>query len=466
MVWRLGRSNRDRQPEAGGRLQQLVDAGDTRELARRAMTLQGLLLDLHRQLASVGSQEELARTMALALTGSFACERIVVLRAETLKRRFELMARVGDSSEELQTAAPRLATELAPFLPHLVPLVSLDTAVPHEARATLDRCARLGISRAAWLNVDGKVDWIVLIGPKFSRAEYDEFDRSILQATFDAASLACSRLLLVDALQQRNRELADANTRLLHIDDLKSAILTGVSHELRTPLTRILSYCEALRDGEVGAEEHVAFVDIILNSTRHLATQVDDALTFAELIGGRTVPARERTDLHQVVEDVSLVLKANASERGVALSYRSAPHAALTDPSYVRSILKNLVDNALKFTPRGGAVTVELVAEGAGASILVRDNGPGIPESARERIWRLFELGDTSLRRETSGLGLGLALAQRLALELDVELGLVQSGPQGTTFRIHFTDAVPTEAAASASDREELPVYVVARRPS
>ena len=461
MVWRLGRSNRDKQPEPGGRLQQLVDAGDTRELARRAMTLQALLLDLHRQLASVGSQEELARTMALALTGSFACERIVVLRAATFKRRFDLMARVGDSSEELQDAAPRIASELAPFLPHLAPLVALDAAVP--PRATLDRCAKLGISRAAWLNVDGKVDWIVLIGPKFSRAEYDEFDRSLLQATFDAATLACSRLLLVDVLQERNQQLGEANTRLLHIDDLKSAILTGVSHELRTPLTRIVSYSEALEDTEIGAEERAAFAKIILNSARHLAAQIDGALTFAELIGGRTVPAQKRTELHQVVEAVAQGLKPIASERGVSLSYRCDPHVAVTDPDYVRSIIKNLIDNALKFTPRGGRVEAELVAEGAGASILVRDNGPGIPEGARERIWRLFELGDTSLRREASGLGLGLALAQRLAVELDVELGLVQSGPQGTLFRVHFADAAPTGVDARATASELVPVHVVGR---
>lgn len=464
MVWRLGRSNRNEQHEPGGRLQQLVEAGDIEELARRVMTLQGLLLDLHRQLASVGSQEELARSMALALTGSFACERIVVLRSEGTRRRFEVMARVGDGSEELLGAAPRLASELAPFLGHVAPLVALESAIPHEARATLDRCAKLGVSRAAWLNVEGQVDWILLIGPKFSRAEYDEFDRSILQATFDATTLACSRLLLVDALRERNRELAEANTRLLHIDDLKSAILTGVSHELRTPLTRILSYGESLEAGEIGAEEQRAFVKIILSSARQLATQVDGALSFAEIIGGRTVPAHKRAALHDIVSDVALALEPNATERGVALAYHCAPHVAMTDPTYVRSIIKNLVDNALKFTPRGGRVDVDLVPEGAGASIFVRDTGPGIPEAARDRIWRLFELGDTSLRREKSGLGLGLALTQRLAMELDVELGLVQSGAEGTVFRVHFADAAPAEVESSEDQDQAVPVFVGKRQ--
>ncbi|UCE03388.1 MAG: HAMP domain-containing histidine kinase [Candidatus Latescibacterota bacterium] len=460
-MWRKNpRSSRDAEPEAGGRLQQLVDAGDTRELARRAMTLQSVLLDLHRQLASVGSQEELARTMALALTGSFGCERLVILRTEVERRAFAPVSQTGDVSEALRVASPELAKELAPVLPHLPLLHPLLPAMTDALADTVQRATRLGVARAAWLNVDRKLDWLVLVGPKLSRREFDEFDRSMLQATFDAASLACSRLLLVDALQRRYQELSEANERLLQIDDLKSAILTGVSHELRSPLTRILSYGEALRDGEVALEQRRAFIDIILNSTRRLASHVDRALSFAELIGGRTNPQPARVGLHQIVEDLVLLHKQAATERGVELGVECNPHVTFTDADYVRVILKNLLDNALKYTPRGGRVLVQLVSEGAGASILVRDNGPGIPEGARERIWRLFELGDITLRRETEGLGLGLALAQRLASELDVELGLAQSGAEGSVFRIHFRDAAATEAEERERAAEAVPVGI------
>ena len=103
------RGHSRQQPESGGRLQQLVQSGNTQELARRAMTLQSVLLDLHRQLASVQSQEELARTMALALTGSFASERLLVLRAETPRRRFKLVAERGDVPADLRQAAAEIA---------------------------------------------------------------------------------------------------------------------------------------------------------------------------------------------------------------------------------------------------------------------------------------------------------------------------------------------------------------------
>ncbi len=467
MWWRIAKGSWKKEPDAGGRLQQLVESGNTAELARRAMTLQSVLLDLHRQLASVSSQEELARTMALALVGSFACERLVVLRTDGERRRFRSVAHRGDVPAELLAAGAEIATLLAPFLPHVEPLAPLQSPTSSPALApAMQRCAALGITRAAWLNVDRQVDWIVLVGPKLSGREYDEFDRSMLQATFDAAGLACSRLLLVGKLEERHRELSEVNDRLLHIDDLKSAILTGVSHELRTPLTRILSYTEAIRDTDLSLEERQACIDIILGSTRTLSSHVDRALAFAQLIGGRTTPRSERVALHAVVEDIVLLQAANAREHGITLEQQCTALAALTDADYVRMILKNLVDNAIKFTPRGGRVRVELVAEAGGATLFVTDSGPGIPEEARARIWRLFEHGDISLRRESEGLGLGLALAQRLALELALDLDLARSGPDGSVFRMHFAEAAPAtaderqRAVAESPEAEAVLVHV------
>ena len=443
-MWRrIAKPLGKREPESGGRLHQLVEAGDTRELARRAMTLQSVLLDLHRQLATSDSQERLAVTLGLALTGSFGCERLAVLRAERPRRHYQLVSQTGDVSPALRVAAPELAAALAPFLPHVQPLAPLEPPFAAVVETAARQATQLGIVRAAWLNVDDHVDWLVLVGPKLAGEEYDEFDRAMLQATFDATALACSRLLLVDALQLRNHELEEANARLLHIDDLKSAILIGVGHEMRTPLTRIQSYGEALRAGEVAPDETKAFLDVILRSTQQLAAHVDSALSYAQLIGGRTAPKPKRVALQTIVEDAVDAQRSIATERGIQLESSCNPLAVVTDPDYVRVILKNLVDNALKFTPRDGRVQVELVPEDAGASVRVRDTGPGIPEEARLRIWRLFERGDISLRREQAGLGLGLALAQRLALELGVQLELVQSGPEGSVFRLHFPDAAP-----------------------
>jgi signal transduction histidine kinase len=439
------------QPEAGGRLQQLVDAGDTHELARRSMTLQNVMLDLHRQLASAQSQADLARTMALALTGSFACERLAVLRRVRGGRGFESVAEIGDVPATLHESAPGLAQRLAPFLPHLPPLVPLLPPFSEAVAETAQALAAQGFVRAAWLNVEKQMDWLVLVGPKLAGNDYDEFDASLLRATLDAAFLACSRLLLVDALEERNRELVSANRRLLQIDDLKTAILLGVSHELRTPLTRILSFAEALRDAETTAGEKRDFLDVIIANTRSLTGSIEDALCFAELIGGRVEPQRQPVQLHEIVDEAVATYAPAAEASSVHLTSRSQPLVVLSDPSWVRMILKCLVDNAVKFTPPGGEVCVEVAAVDAGAAIRVVDTGPGIPDEARERIWQLFEHGDVSLQREQGGLGLGLALAQRLASELGVRLELLHSSAAGSVFGVHFTDAAAAGATSAAT---------------
>ncbi len=446
--------------EGKGRLQQLVDAGDTHELARRAMTLQMVMLDLHRQLASSTSQSDLARTLGLALTGSFACERLVVLRRDRTSRSFESVAEIGDVPAALHEDAPALAARIAPFLPHVAPL---STLLPPAAEAVGDAARRLtglGFIRAAWLNVEKQVDWLVLVGPKLSGADYDEFDLSLLRATFDATSLACSRLLLVEAIEERNRELSAANARLMQIDDLKSAILNGVGDALRTPLARVLSYGEALRDDDVDVEEARRFLDVILENTRHLTGRINHALRFASLVDGRLTAKPERVLLQDVVEGLVAQRGPDAASHSVHLTAECTPLAVYADAAFVETLIECLLDNALKFTPPGGEVRVELAAQDAGAIIRVVDTGPGIPAEAQDRIWRLFETGELSLAREQRGLGIGLALARRLATDLGVQLELVRSDAGGSVFALRFPDAAPaaaiqeTAAAVTAPRRE------------
>ena len=429
------------QSETGGRLQQLVEAGDTHELARRSLTLQSVMLDLHRQLASAESPGDLARTMGLALAGSFACERLVVLRRGRGPRPFESVAEIGDVPAALHEEAPALAARLAPFVAHAAPLAPLQPPLSEAAAEPARRLGELGFVRAAWLNVDKQIDWLVLVGPKLSGAGYDEFDAALLRATLDAAALACTKLLLLDRLEERHRELAAANRRLQQIDDLKTAILAGVGHELRTPLTRILSYAEALRDEGVPRGESHRFLEVIVTNTQRLAERLDEALRFAELIGGRSAPERVPLRLCEVIEAVVAAQRANAAARSVRLETHCEPLIVCSDRNHLGMILRCLTDNALKFTPEGGEVRIEVVPEEAGAAIRVSDTGPGIPPEARDDIWRLFESGEATPERAPQGLGLGLALAQRLSAELGVRLELEKSSAAGSVFCVHLPDA-------------------------
>jgi signal transduction histidine kinase len=212
------------------------------------------------------------------------------------------VSEIGDVPAALHEVAPGLAARVAPFLPHVPLLAPLVPPFSESVAEPVQRLTALGFVRAVWLNVEKQVDWLVLVGPKLSGEEYDTFDVSLLRATLDATTLACSRLLLVDALEDRNRQLVAANKRLHQIDDLKTAILAGVNHEMRTPLQRILMYAEALRDESPRQEETRQFLDIILDNTKRLGARIGEALSFAELIGDRRAPQSLQVSLPEVAQ--------------------------------------------------------------------------------------------------------------------------------------------------------------------
>lgn len=440
-----------RQPSIAGRLQDLVDAGDTRELARRSLTLQSVMLDLHRQLASANSMEDLARTLALALTGCFGCDRLLVLRRDTQQRKFTPVAATGDVSNALYEEASGLATRLAPFLPHVPLLAPLVPPFAGAVLADTGRLAALGCVRAVWLHVDKQVDWVVLVGRKLAGGDYDTFDVSLARATLDAAALACSNLLLVDELEERNRALLAANQRLQQLDDLKTAILAGVSHELCSPLTRIQMYAEALRDEPTTMTEGSEFLDIILASTRRLTQRIESALQFAELVGGRSSPRPTHVTLLGLAESVLACHAETAADGRVEMRLEGEDLAVFTDPEHLRLLLSALVENAVKYTPPGGAVRVEVAAEEAGAALRIVDGGPGIPPAVLAALWTPLETSDGTAQRAGAGLGLGLALAKRLAAELGVRLELVTTGPGGSTFGVYFADAAPSTTAGATA---------------
>ncbi|MGH3441612.1 MAG: ATP-binding protein [Nitriliruptorales bacterium] len=241
-------------------------------------------------------------------------------------------------------------------------------------------------------------------------------------------------------------------------EDLKSDFVSTVSHELRTPLTPLKGFIitAAERWDELPPEQIRQMLTSMLRQVERLETLVGDLLVFAELDRGS---ARLR---EQIVELDLLVRTAVESEMRPTTSRRLLLEKldacrVVADPSAVGRIVRALVDNAVKHT--GGSVTISLRKEGGDAIVSVADEGAGISESDRERIFAPFSRLGNHLTRSTQGPGLGLAIAQSLAdrlggrLEVSSELGV------GTTFSLRLPlalgvapspsqDPLPSEASA------------------
>jgi heavy metal sensor kinase len=210
---------------------------------------------------------------------------------------------------------------------------------------------------------------------------------------------------------------------------------TDVSHELRTPLTAIRSV------GEVGLRGHrdeAAFRGIVgsmLEEVDRLSSLVDRLLTLSRAESGQAVLAPESVDLHELAENVVAHLGVLAEEKGQSLviDRATAPVHALADRLVLRQALINLVDNAIKFSPQGGAIRVRVGLTRDEALVDVTDSGAGIELHARERVFDRFYRADGV---EATGTGLGLSIAKGAVEAGGGRLTLEQGGPSGSTFRI------------------------------
>ena len=221
-------------------------------------------------------------------------------------------------------------------------------------------------------------------------------------------------------------------TRLEAGEEQRRRLLADVSHELRTPLSVVQGNLEALVDGVHPADE--AHLVAILDETKVLSRLVEDLRTLSLAESGALALHREAIDVGALVRETVDSLASRALPAGVSLEAQvpSGLPQVDADPVRGREILSNLIANALRYTPRGGQVTVTARAEGARVAIDVRDTGAGI---APERIARIFDRFYKS--PESRGAGLGLAIAKQLVEAHGGEISATSVVGEGTV--VHFT---------------------------
>ena len=204
------------------------------------------------------------------------------------------------------------------------------------------------------------------------------------------------------------------------VDRAKEELLALVTHELRAPLTPIDAYAELLLDDERALPEpdpvRVRGLESIERNARHLRRLVDDLLLAAESRTGRLSVRREPVDLSLIVRNSVVAAEPAAEERGVNLDSRvRGGLVAVGDEERLGQALDNLIGNALKFTPAGGRVRVELAAVGDAARVEVADTGGGVPAGEQTRLFERFYRADSSRRPAVHGLGIGLSVVRAVA---------------------------------------------------
>jgi hypothetical protein len=191
-------------------------------------------------------------------------------------------------------------------------------------------------------------------------------------------------------------------------------VSNAIAHDLRTPITRARARLEDAALHAASAPELRAAIERATADLDGIVAVFQALLRIAEIEAGSRRSAFARVDLVPLLDDVAELYGAVAEDKGIALTMQAPPQLpAYGDRELIQQAVANLVDNAVKFSPSGGAVRLSAAVTAAGVEIAVADEGPGIPECDRERAAERFYRGE--IARNTPGSGLGLALVQAVA---------------------------------------------------
>lgn len=225
-------------------------------------------------------------------------------------------------------------------------------------------------------------------------------------------------------------------TEIRRLETVRRDFVANVSHELRTPVSIIRANAETLLDGALHDPEQARrFVEALQRNAERLGRLISDLLDISRIEAGKYPVTSTPTDLAALVRRVVEVVEAKSETTDVELVVRIRDGVdALADPKALEQVMINLVENAVKYTSPKGRVEVHASVEGPITRIEVRDDGPGIDEIHRPRIFERFYRVDTGRSREMGGTGLGLAIVKHLVEVMRGRVGVEPRDPRGSIF--------------------------------
>lgn len=259
------------------------------------------------------------------------------------------------------------------------------------------------------------------------------------------------RLLWLE--QELTEKLVRQNDELMRMDRTKDEFVATVSHEFRTPLTSIKGYLETLIDGDAGNlnDTQVRFLQIIERSADRLGRLVEDLLFAARVdSGGTSVAVFTEVDIAELFAETIETAHPHARAKGIELNHEvDGSIVVAADPARLVQLLANLTNNALKFTPKGGRVTLSAHVQDGDAHICVEDTGMGIPVDEQPRLFQRFFRSTLAQQQAIDGTGIGLAVVKEIADAHGAKLSVQSTVGVGTTVQLTLPalDSIEMERA-------------------
>lgn len=273
-------------------------------------------------------------------------------------------------------------------------------------------------------------EMLALQRPNYAEGEMVVEDRTLelYLAPFSDQASGGVLIVLHDVTEQHRNE------------ERRKEFVANVSHELRTPLTNVRSYAETLRDGggDIPQDTANSFLDIIITETDRMTHIVQDLLTLSRLDAGNAELVLSRFPFGEAIESVTRANALAAKQRRHELAYHPPESLPLIvgDRSRLEQVMMNIISNAIKYTPDGGHIVITAGSTESEVWMEVCDDGIGIPEKDRERIFERFYRVDKARSRESGGTGLGLSIAKEIVQRHHGTIALAPHQGPGTTVRL------------------------------
>jgi signal transduction histidine kinase len=250
-------------------------------------------------------------------------------------------------------------------------------------------------------------------------------------------------------------------TKEFEADQMKSELVSTVSHELRTPLSSVLGFTELMLNKELKPERQRKYLMTIYQEAKRLTVLINDFLDIQRMEIGKQTYDKKYEDIVPIIENVVETQKVNTAIHKIYIQKETMNTVVLGDRDKLAQVFTNLVNNAIKYSPNGGKITIRIYEQNNRLHVDVQDEGLGIPEEAIPHLFTKFYRVDNSDRRRIGGTGLGLAIVKEIVKAHGGEISVVSEVKKGSTFTVSFPLVAKTkkeEADESFPFQEETDV--------
>lgn len=255
-----------------------------------------------------------------------------------------------------------------------------------------------------------------------------------------------------DEAAQFGKSLNEMAEQLRGLEDTRRSFVANVSHELRSPLTSMKGFLEAMQDGTIPPENFPEYIEIVLNETRRMVTLVNDLLDLARIESGTIQLNFEVFDINELIRRTLLTFEARLNENEMEMEVRFAQEqcTVFADPAQIGQVLRNLIDNAIKYSPKGRSLFVSTYSMRKTVYVTVRDNGIGIPQEDVPHVFdRFYKVEKAHTPTPQMGSGLGLSIVKRIIEQHGQSITVRSARGRGTQFTFTLERA---SAAKRVSD--------------